>query len=88
MPKNKSNQKTTCNKKQFEPLLPPPPANVVAAIVGVSTDYVKKINSGHRVANTDKGNLVKMCNELIIDGQKELIRAVTEIINAKQNPQA
>lgn len=85
MSESKINEKTTCTKKEYDPILPPPPATLVAEIVGVSTDYVKKINSGSRSANTEKGNLVKYCNELIVDGQTELIKAVKAVITKKQS---
>ncbi len=79
------NIKSTCNKKSTALVLPAPTAKLIAEIVGVSPSYVKKVRTGDRTGDTAATDLVKYCNELLIDGQNVLLQSVGEIIESKKS---
>lgn len=66
-------------------MLPAPTAKLIAEIVGVSPSYVKKVRTGDRTGDTAATDLVKYCNELLIDGQNVLLQSVGEIIESKKS---
>lgn len=78
-----TNKKTTCNKKSTTAVFPGA-IEVVAGITGDSKSYAIKVINGIRPAKTKRAKKIKNCYEMIVDGHKVLVQAVTEIINKNQ----